>query len=1446
MAAPDENQAAEPNLAPAAISVGVVAELWPLAMPAATSVQRAFEIWRSQTSPAGGTTLPLDKLEIPERGTASMVRVRGVLLAPQTGGYTIQVIGVDPAEFFLADGADGAPAEWRLVQRNGNPNTGAGRVKLEQGVARRFEYWTMGRGKTSVQWELANRASAHAAKNLLVAKQPIPASSMAAPAAKPGERHANGLLDSWKKQAGLNVDSGEGPNSPWGDPDGDGVPNWLEQLSGGHPLKPDAEGRDGLIRWDLWRNIPGKYVFDLTRTAGFPQHPDEVRYLRRLEIPVGNGNEYGSRLRGLIKAPATGEFTFMLAANDTAELYLGDTESWQSKKMIARAEQQGAQARWTRAADQGGKPLFPEQMAKISLKKGQRYYIEILHKQQEKEDFCTVAWIPPGAAAPEVIGAESLVSWQRDKDDPSDSGLPESWRQSAGLMADGVDPADRTAYADPDFDGISNYDEWKAGTNPLKADAAETKHMLTCETWTEMTGDQISLLTRSPRFPGQPTLSTLVDNTDFSDEGDNYGCRLRGYLTAPEDGPYVFNIAGNHSCSLYLGVSDDKFTKRLIAQTTRGTGWRDFRASPSSEAVVLTKGQRYYIEVLFKRGARQEPAGAKRDHASIAWKRPGRIQTAIDAAYFSPYKLDPSDGDDDDLLDEWESAHGLNPQDPMGNNGAWADPDGDWLDNFQEQQLGLDPNVADVHGTPGLALWECWENIKGNMAAFKANSAYPLHPSQRKWITSLEGPQGFADFHGSRLRAYLVPPSSGDYTFAIAGDDECELFLSTSDLKYYKQRIAFVTRASDFREWDNEPSQVSRSVRLQAGKRYYIEALHHQATKADHVSVAWRGPGAKDFEIINGAALAAFAGDPADSDDDDLPDTFEAAYNLDATNYDGDKDPDGDGLTNREEFILGTDPTRADTDGDGMSDKDERDYYHSNPLVKNLLETGPPVTVALTTFTQTSVPWETRADGSILAYERRGWTDYPFTVAPGEEGLYEVRITGGAEGGAVRSVENLPLSLCLNGELLGNQTLRCLLGQNTTIRQMTPWLSAATYTVRIDNHNVRADCNLRLNAVTLQRLGGTDATSSDIPDWVAQKLADENHITRIPSASRTSPVCIEGVTNSLQSMQILAAVPQGGTGGPPVSQSQQILESTNSGFYSNVPLDPSAATALTVTFENGFRQESPSILWTTTNILAEDALTIRQGDSLKLSAHAIDGSPSGTFTLSRGAEGVSPTVIATNQPSEIPVVLAFTTPGTHTLTAIWSPADGTASRSHTLIVTVKAADFGPTFDIQTYNPRTWSVPGVNGMAIETNNDIAWNEITVAGAAARSFVVDLQETGASYVVARLPETGDIIARGIIKAFDIGRAAETADSRQILTRPDGSRHFRFTITAENLPANIEIRIATYFQGAIFDDGSRNFVLHASDFNANGIAEIFIEWGDSSSQPRLCHYVRTFITN
>jgi len=51
-----------------------------------------------------------------------------------------------------------------------------------------------------------------------------------------------------------------------------------------------------------------------------------------------------------------------------------------------------------------------------------------------------------------------------------------------------------------------------------------------------------------------------------------------------------------------------------------------------------------------------------------------------------------ADDDNDDLPDQWELEHGLNPLDNSGDNGKWGDKDKDGVSNYDEWRAGTDPN----------------------------------------------------------------------------------------------------------------------------------------------------------------------------------------------------------------------------------------------------------------------------------------------------------------------------------------------------------------------------------------------------------------------------------------------------------------------------------------------------------------------------------------------------------------------------------------------------------------------------------------------------------------------------------------------------------------------------------------------------------------------------------
>jgi hypothetical protein len=88
----------------------------------------------------------------------------------------------------------------------------------------------------------------------------------------------------------------------------------------------------------------------------------------------------------------------------------------------------------------------------------------------------------------------------------------------------------------------------------------------------------------------------------------------------------------------------------------------------------------------------------------------------------------------------------------------------------------------------------------------------------------------------------------------------------------------------------------------------------------------------KDISALADAIMGRTTLLPAlDTDGDGIPDVLEPLMGLDPTKKDsfgdgisdGDRDFDHDGLTNAQELRLGTDPMRADSDGDGWSDDAE-------------------------------------------------------------------------------------------------------------------------------------------------------------------------------------------------------------------------------------------------------------------------------------------------------------------------------------------------------------------------------------------------------------------------------------------------------------------------------------------------------------------------------------------
>ena len=166
-------------------------------------------------------------------------------------------------------------------------------------------------------------------------------------------------------------------------------------------------------------------------------------------------------------------------------------------------------------------------------------------------------------------------------------------------------------------------------------------------------------------------------------------------------------------------------------------------------------------------------------------------------------------------------------------------------------------STATVDPETGALLQEVWDDVTGTaISDLTGHVNYPNRPEARDFIPTFESYHtNWASTYGTRVTGFLVPQVSGSYTFAVAGDDIVSLFLSTDETAANKVQIASVPSATAFREWMKFPSQVSGARTLTAGKRYYVELRHVEASGNDHFSVAWKTPGSTNWEVIDGDYL---------------------------------------------------------------------------------------------------------------------------------------------------------------------------------------------------------------------------------------------------------------------------------------------------------------------------------------------------------------------------------------------------------------------------------------------------------------------------------------------------------------------------------------------------------------------------------------------------------------
>jgi hypothetical protein len=146
-------------------------------------------------------------------------------------------------------------------------------------------------------------------------------------------------------------------------------------------------GGTGQILRQYWLNVAGDSVSELCSSKPYPAKPTGRDLITSMEAPNDWADSYGTRIRGFLNPIADGNYTFWIAADQNAELWLSPDIDPNNSVLIAYTTNSTDPCEWDK---------YPEQQSStVSLAAGQKYYIEVLHKENTGSDHVSVSWQGP-------------------------------------------------------------------------------------------------------------------------------------------------------------------------------------------------------------------------------------------------------------------------------------------------------------------------------------------------------------------------------------------------------------------------------------------------------------------------------------------------------------------------------------------------------------------------------------------------------------------------------------------------------------------------------------------------------------------------------------------------------------------------------------------------------------------------------------------------------------------------------------------------------------------------------------------------------------------------------------------------------------------------------------------------------------------------------------------
>lgn len=155
----------------------------------------------------------------------------------------------------------------------------------------------------------------------------------------------------------------------------------------------------GQILFERWQGSPFGNMSDLNAVRAFMvSKPATVsQTLTAFDTGQGVGDQYIGRISGWIVPPATGNYTFWVASDDSSRVWLSTDQTPENVRLMCQVDGWTGYQSWDQNASQKSGPVF--------LSAGQGYWVEAIWQEGGGGDHLALAWQGPVGARQVIAGS---------------------------------------------------------------------------------------------------------------------------------------------------------------------------------------------------------------------------------------------------------------------------------------------------------------------------------------------------------------------------------------------------------------------------------------------------------------------------------------------------------------------------------------------------------------------------------------------------------------------------------------------------------------------------------------------------------------------------------------------------------------------------------------------------------------------------------------------------------------------------------------------------------------------------------------------------------------------------------------------------------------------------------------------------------------------------------